>query len=102
MLSGNALYIGYGIFLILGAFMGLKSGSKVSLYMGLGSGLLTLIAACLLNSQPTLGRTLLIAISGLLTAVFVMRLMKTKKFMPAGMLGTVSLFILYSALTQLG
>jgi len=77
----------YGILSIVGGMIGYKqAGSKVSLISGVISGLLLLIGAYLLFGGVYPGPTLSGAVSLLLVVVFVVRLIKTKKFMPAGLM----------------
>lgn len=75
------------LFMLIGGFMGFKKAqSKISLIAGGGSALL-LSAAFLISMTDT--RTGLIAgfiIVTILEAMFVMRIAKTKKFMPSGMM----------------
>ena len=86
-MSGNSLiFVIYGILLILGGFMGVKAGSKVSLIMGIASGLLVLLGVYLTKTSVQGGYGLISAVSGLLVVVFLLRLLKTGKFMPSGML----------------
>jgi uncharacterized membrane protein (UPF0136 family) len=76
----------YGGILLLGAYMGWKAGSKISLIMGAGSGLFVFFAVYLTVTRHDLGYTVLAVISGLLSVVFLMRFIKTRKMMPSGML----------------
>ena len=76
----------YAILLIVGGVIGFKkAGSKVSLYAGVISGVVVGIGICM----QSLG--LICAVSLLLTGSFAVRLVKTKKFMPSGMLLIASL-----------
>jgi uncharacterized membrane protein (UPF0136 family) len=84
------VFVGYAIFLLVGAFFGFKAGSKVSLFAGTFSGLLVLFGVMLLGKDPRNGFLFLSILNGLLCVSFLMRLLKTKKFMPSGMLLTVS------------
>ena len=88
------LMLGYAIFLLVGAVLGLKAGSKVSLYMGLASSILTVFGIFTYNQNPDLGNIIFIALTTLLAVVFLIRLLKTKKMMPSGMLLIVTSFIL--------
>ena len=81
----------FGLLLILGGYFGWKAGSQVSLIMGLASGIIVLIAVCITRSNPQLGFSILIAVSSLLSVVFLSRWAKTKKIMPSGMLFLMSL-----------
>ena len=89
-----SLMLGYAIFLLAGAVFGLKAGSKVSLYMGVASSAVTAFGIFTYKQNPTLGNTIFIALTGLLTAVFLIRLLKTKKMMPSGMLLIITSFVL--------
>lgn len=92
----------YGIFSIIGGIIGYKSaGSKVSLISGTISGLLLLVAAYLELQGYTSGLILAVVITSILVIVFAVRLAKTRKFMPAGLmviLGIVTLAVMLSPL----
>lgn len=94
----------YGILSIVGGIIGYKSaGSKVSLISGTISGLLLLIAAYLQLQGQTWGLTLAIIITSILVIVFAVRLAKTRKFMPAGLmvvLGVAALIAMFSQLVS--
>lgn len=101
-MSTSSIFLSaYAIFLFIGAFMGLKAGSKVSLIMGLVSGVLVLLGVCWIKSDIRNGYLFLTLLNGLLTIVFVLRLLKTKSFMPSGMLLMVSLAVFVFCLTRL-
>ncbi len=91
----------YGFLLLTGAYFGVKAGSKVSLYMGLGSGALVFIGLHLAKTNPTVGYELIAALSAILVIVFGIRLAKTKKMMPSGMLLLTSLIALFAAIKAL-
>jgi uncharacterized membrane protein (UPF0136 family) len=78
----------YIILLVIGGLIGfLKAKSRVSLYMSVAfAGALALCAAGIIF-QPYVADILLVA----LLAVFAMRLVKTKKFMPAGMMLVITI-----------
>lgn len=82
----------YGVIVLLGGVMGyLKAKSKVSLLAGSGSGI-ALLAAWLISRQfPLAGLGLATAIGLILCIVFVMRLLRTRSFMPSGMMMVGSL-----------
>ncbi|MBV6627129.1 MAG: hypothetical protein KI793_30030 [Rivularia sp. (in: Bacteria)] len=92
----------YGILSIIGGIIGYKTaGSKVSLISGTSSGLLLLIAAYLQLQGQAWGSTLAVIVTGVLVIVFAVRLAKTRKFMPAGLmviLGVVALILMLSQL----
>ena len=80
----------YGVFLLSGAYFGMKAGSKVSLFMGIISALLMFTAVYLTTKSLYHGYLCAAMISGVLSVVFFIRVLKTRKFMPAGMLLAVS------------
>ncbi|KAI0561732.1 Transmembrane protein 14C [Gracilaria domingensis] len=80
----NAIAV-YGVVIAgggIGAF--LRSGSKPSVISGVAAGIV-LAAAYVKDSVP-----IALATALALAVVFAIRLVKTKKFMPAGMLAVVS------------
>jgi uncharacterized membrane protein (UPF0136 family) len=83
VLMANIILWVYIVLLLVGGLMGfLKAGSKVSLITStLFAVLLALFAGGILRWAP--GADVLL---GVLLVVFVMRYVKTKKFMPAGFL----------------
>ncbi|HEY9887750.1 MAG TPA: TMEM14 family protein [Candidatus Obscuribacterales bacterium] len=90
----------YAVLAIAGGVMGYqKAASKPSLIAGLGTGALLLLGGVgLLQGQPW-GQWLAIAVTLLLVVVFIGRLIKTRKFMPAGLMvvvGVVTLIALGS------
>jgi len=92
----------YGILSIIGGIIGYKSaGSKVSLISGTISGLLLLTAAFVQLQGLPWGSTLAVIITSVLMIVFAIRLAKTRKLMPAGLmviLGLVTLVVMLSPL----
>jgi uncharacterized membrane protein (UPF0136 family) len=97
----NIVLIAYGFFLILGGFLGFRKGSKISLIMGLGSGILVLVGVWLLTFTPREAWIYLSSLNVLLSVVFISRLIKTRAFMPSGMLLLVALVVLVFCLTHL-
>ncbi len=91
----------YGIFLLAGGFFGLKAGSKVSLIMGIVSGLAALTGAHFVGINFALGARILLGVSGVLSIVFLKRLLETHKMMPSGMLLIVSVGVLLFVASQL-
>jgi uncharacterized membrane protein (UPF0136 family) len=72
----------YIVLLVAGGAAGyLKAKSRVSLYTSLGSA--AVLALCALHVIPAIGADILM---GLLIVVFAIRLAKTRKFMPAGLM----------------
>lgn len=86
--------------LLLGAYFGFKAGSKISLFMGIGSGMIVLFGVYLIDVNGFYAYLLLTVTSGLLSVVFLIRLIKTHAFIPSGMLLSVSILILFLNLYQ--
>ncbi len=84
----------YGILLLVGAFIGWKAGSKVSLIMGLISGALVLFGVYYSGVKAVCGYGLIALTSAVLTVTFFMRFYQTHKMMPSGMLLILSLLAL--------
>ena len=99
-MTNNIVLISYALFLILGGLMGFKKGSKVSLIMGSGSGILVLCGVWFLSINPHAAWVFLICLNALLTVAFVSRLIKTRAFMPSGMLLVITLAVLIFCLTR--
>lgn len=77
----------YGLLSIGGGIMGYRQvGSKVSLISGTISGVLLLLSAGLMLQGNWLGIRLAQVLVGILVVVFLSRLIKTRKFMPAGLM----------------
>ncbi|NEQ42270.1 MAG: hypothetical protein F6K00_01410 [Leptolyngbya sp. SIOISBB] len=91
----------YAVLSIVGGIIGYqKAGSKPSLISGIVTGILLLIAGMGLLQAAVWGGWLAIAVSLLLVIVFVGRLLKTRKFMPAGLMvivGIATLIALFQA-----
>ncbi len=91
--------IAYGLMSGLGGIWGyIKSQSKPSLISGCLSGILLLIAAAMQIRGSSLGLLLSRIIILLLVAVFTIRLTKTGKFMPSGIMliaGVIALSCLF-------
>ena len=87
----------YGVVAIIGGFIGfVKSQSKASIISGTISGAGLLIAGAAAAQNQEWGKIAGMAIASLLVIVFMVRLIKTKKFMPAGLMilgGVVTLGI---------
>ncbi|MEO0456930.1 MAG: TMEM14 family protein [Cyanobacteria bacterium P01_A01_bin.114] len=87
----------YGVLAIVGGIIGYRqAGSKVSLISGIVSGLLLLLGVALMPSSA--GFWLAKLVSLVLVIGFVTRLVKTKKFMPAGLMvivGVATLIALF-------
>ena len=94
--------IGYGLLLILCAYFGAKAGSSKSVITSLASAALVFLGFFLTTTpNPKNGFLLLSAVGVALTVVFIMRVLATHKFMPAGMLLILTLGFLIFCLTRL-
>ncbi|BBD66738.1 hypothetical protein NIES4072_59870 [Nostoc commune NIES-4072] len=85
----------YGILAIAGGIMGyIQARSKVSLLSGSISGLLLLLAAYFQLQGQSWGSILAVIVTGVLVVVFAVRLAKTRKFMPAGLMTILGILAL--------
>ncbi|KAK7501214.1 hypothetical protein BaRGS_00007699 [Batillaria attramentaria] len=83
----------YAATIAAGGIIGyVKAGSVPSLAMGLACGTLMGIGAYQTTNDPK-NITLSLATSAVLTGVMGMRFMNSGKFMPAGLVGTLSLLM---------
>ena len=83
--------LAYAIFVAIGGGIGyLKSKSRVSLWSGLGSAVLLVVAYIVGLSNQVGGLAIALGSAIALCCVFLMRLRKTRKFMPAGLMGIAS------------
>lgn len=77
----------YGVLSIVGGIIGYRqANSKASLISGAISGALLLLAGILLMQGSLVGLWLSRLVALALVIVFVSRLIKTKRFMPAGLM----------------
>ncbi|MDZ8227374.1 TMEM14 family protein [Nostoc sp. ChiVER01] len=94
----------YGILAIAGGIIGyIQARSKVSLVSGSISGLLLVLAAYFQLQGQSWGSILAVIVTGVLVVVFAVRLAKTRKFMPAGLmtiLGMVTLGVMVSQMVR--
>lgn len=95
---GIVAAIAYGILAIVGGIIGyIQAKSKVSLISGIISGLLLIFGGVMQLQRQNWGLLLATAVTVLLVIVFTIRLAKTRKFMPAGLmivLGIAALVIM--------
>lgn len=104
MSPGVIAAIAYGVLAIVGGVMGyVQAQSKISLLAGGGCGALLLISAFLQSQGQTWGLIAATVVTVILLLAFTMRLFKTRKFMPAGLmliLGIPSLGVMISQLVR--
>jgi uncharacterized membrane protein (UPF0136 family) len=94
MQSNTVLWI-YIVLLVAGGLFGfLKAGSKVSLITASVSAALLVLTTLPGLFEPTLRRNLADIIMAVLLVVFTIRLAKTKKFMPSGLMLVLTLVAL--------
>jgi len=92
--TAQAILVGYAILLMIGGFIGYrKAGSRPSLIAGSVSGLIALLAAGLML-QDVRAIWLGVVLAAMMLIVFGIRFTKTRKFMPSGLLGVVSVAVL--------
>src|SRR5882724_5154604 len=90
-LSDAILWI-YIVLLFLGGLFGyLKAGSKVSLVMSAVFAAVLCLCASGVVFQPHLSKILINVLLASLLVVFAIRLTKTKKFMPSGLMAVLTL-----------
>lgn len=82
----------YALLVALGGVVGyLKAQSKMSLISGLVSGAALLATWFVAQTTQTTGLALATVIAAVLLIVFISRLIRTRKFMPAGLMIFLSL-----------
>ncbi|NEP86855.1 MAG: hypothetical protein F6K18_08425 [Okeania sp. SIO2C2] len=79
--------IAYGILAIVGGIIGYrKAGSKISLISGSVSGLLLIVSGIIQLMGMNWGLIFSTVIATILVITFIIRLVKTRKMMPAGLM----------------
>jgi uncharacterized membrane protein (UPF0136 family) len=91
MSLGSTVLLAYGVLMVVGGLMGARAGSRASLMAGTGSGVVLLIAWFVARTHPAVGLWTGAVVSLLLCVTFTIRVRKTGKLMPAGLLLAVSL-----------
>lgn len=92
----NIVFWCYIVLLLIGGLIGFfKAGSKVSLIMSaVSAAVLVLTRPQCGIFQPSFGRSLANIIMAVLLVVFAMRLAKTKKFIPSGLMLVLTVVVL--------
>ena len=101
MTFDQILFSVYAILLLVGAVIGFKAGSKASLIAGSISAALTQLGVFILSLQPKNGFIFLLVLNAALVFTFTKRYLKTKKFMPSGMLLSASVLLCILCLIRL-
>ena len=92
MSLGQIVLLVYALLMLVGGFMGYKAaGSSASLFAGAGSAVVLAVAWAISRTAPAAGFGLGALTSLALAVVFCIRLAKTGKMMPSGMLLVVSI-----------
>jgi len=93
-MQNTVLWI-YIVLLVVGGLIGyLKAGSKVSLYMSCGFAAALVLCAVPNFLDANFRRNLAVVLMAVLLIVFAIRLAKTKKFMPAGLMLVITVVAL--------
>lgn len=101
MNPGIIAAIAYGILAIIGGVIGyIQAQSKASLISGSISGLLLIFGGVMQLQGQTWGLILSAAVTVVLIIVFAIRLAKTRKFMPAGLMTALGVAALVIMLKQ--
>lgn len=94
--------LAYGILAIVGGIIGyIQANSKVSLLSGSISGLLLLFAAYFQFQGQSWALILAALVTAALVVFFALRLAKTRKFMPAGLMTILGVLALVVMINQL-
>lgn len=82
----------YGVVVLLGGVMGyIKAKSQVSLLSGVGSGIALVIAWFICTQNSMAGLALAALLGLILSIVFIMRFIRTRSFMPSGLMMLLSM-----------
>ncbi len=102
MNPGIIAAIAYGILAIVGGIIGyIQAHSKASLISGTISGLLLILGGVMQLQGQAWGLILATVITAVLVIVFTVRLTKTRKFMPAGLMTILGVAALVVMVKQL-
>jgi uncharacterized membrane protein (UPF0136 family) len=99
---GMIATLAYGILAIAGGIIGyIQANSQVSLISGSISGLLLIFAAYFQLQGQTWALILAVLVTSVLVVVFAFRLIKTRKFMPAGLMTILGMLTLAVMVNQI-
>ncbi len=102
MNPGIMAAIAYGVLAVVGGIMGyMKAKSKISLLSGVLCGLLLISGGILQLQGMSWGLILATLIAALLVIVFTIRLLKTRKLMPAGLMIGMGLISVVTMISQI-
>lgn len=102
MSLGVMAAIAYGILAIVGGVIGYaQAKSKISLIAGCGCGILLLASAIFQAQGQAWALPAGVAVTVVLLIAFIMRFIKTRKFMPAGLMLILGIPTLGMMLSQL-
>lgn len=102
MNPGIIAAIAYGILAIVGGIIGyVQAQSKASLISGTISGLLLILGGVMQLQGQAWGLILATVVTAVLVIVFTVRLTKTRKFMPAGLMTILGVAALVVMVKQL-
>jgi len=94
--------LSYGILAIIGGIIGyIQANSQVSLFSGSISGLLLIFAAYFQLQGQVWALILAVLVTTVLVVVFAVRLAKTRKFMPAGLMTILGILALAVMVNQI-
>jgi uncharacterized membrane protein (UPF0136 family) len=89
--STKAYYMVFALLTIAGGIMGyVKAKSKISLISGSISGIILIVASCLLPARPILAGVIGLCVSVLLAGKFVPDFIHKKAFIPSGLMALLS------------
>lgn len=86
------------VLLLVGGVQGFRAGSRISLVMGSISACVMVVSLLAMKRFPLSSHVAIALLSLALVAVFVIRLVKTGAFMPAGLMLIVSAVVLATAI----
>ncbi|MGJ3246241.1 MAG: TMEM14 family protein [Elainellaceae cyanobacterium] len=94
MTVGTIAAIAYGVLALVGGIIGYtKAKSLPSLISGVISGALLILGGTIAGLGANWGMALSMVVTAILVIVFVVRLTKTRKFMPAGLMVIVGVAV---------